>query len=79
MGDASPDGSAGLASLDRKYRVALLLYVVLAVVAWFTIGSGSVEAFGRPIEIRWIPVFILATFAFRTFIAMQAERVRRGK
>ena len=75
MGETSP---AGLASLDRKYGIALALYAVLAVLAWFTIGEGTVAAFGRQIEIRWIPVFVLATFAFRTWVAMQAERIRRG-
>ena len=65
--------------LERKYRIALALYAVLAVLVWFTIGEGKVEVFHRPIEIRWIPIFILATFAFRTVMAMQADRIRRGK
>jgi hypothetical protein len=65
--------------LERKYRIALALYGVLAVVAWFTIGEGSIPAFGRMIEIRWIPIFVLASFAFRTVMAMQADRIRRGK
>jgi hypothetical protein len=72
-------GSGSDENLNTKYRVALGLYVVLAVAAWFTIGTGAVEVFGRPVEIRWIPVFILATFAFRTWIAMKADRIRRGK
>ncbi|HTX75718.1 MAG TPA: hypothetical protein VMD29_05885 [Terracidiphilus sp.] len=63
--------------MERKYRIALALYGVLAVVAWFTIGEGSVPVFGKMIEIRWIPVFVLATFAFRTVMAMQADRIRR--
>jgi hypothetical protein len=65
--------------LERKYRIALALYAVLAVLVWFTIGEGKVEVFHRMIEIRWVPIFILATFAFRTVMAMQAERIRRGK
>jgi hypothetical protein len=72
MGDSSP------VSLDRKYWIALGLYAVLGVVAWFTIGAGSVDVLGRQIEIRWIPVFVLGTFAFRTYVAMQAERIRRS-
>ncbi len=64
--------------LERKYRIALLLYAVLAVLVWFTIGEGNVLVFGRSVEIRWIPIFVLATFAFRTVMAMQAERIRRG-
>ena len=65
--------------LERKYRIALGLYAVLAVLVWFTIGEGKVEVFHRLIEVRWIPIFVLATFAFRTVMAMQAERIRRGK
>ena len=71
-------GDSGPAGLDRKYGVALALYGILAVVAWLTIGSGTVAVFGRQVEIRWIPVFILGTFAFRTWVAMQADRIRRG-
>jgi hypothetical protein len=48
------------------------------VLAWFTIGEGTVAVFGRQIEVRWIPVFVLGTFAFRTYVAMQADRVRRS-
>jgi len=74
----SEDEAAGTGSeMDRKYRIAMALYGVLAVVAWFTIGQGSVPVFGRMVEIRWIPIFVLATFAFRTVMAMQADRIRR--
>jgi hypothetical protein len=72
---ASP--AVGVSGLDRKYWIALGLYAVLAVLAWFTIGEGTVAVFGRQIEIRWIPVFVLGTFAFRAYVAVQAERVRR--
>ena len=81
MGDtgSSVSPAVRVSSLDRKYWIALGLYAVLAVLAWFTIGEGTVAVFGRQIAIRWIPVFILGTFAFRTYIAMQADRVRRSK
>ena len=69
----------GTDKLERKYWLALGLYGVLASVAWFTIGEGRVEVFGRLVEVRWIPVFVLATFAFRTVMAMKAERIRRGR
>jgi hypothetical protein len=71
-------GSTG-SDLERKYGIALALYAVLAVLVWFTIGEGKVEVFHRLIEVRWIPIFVLATFAFRTVMAMQADRMRRGK
>ena len=34
-------GSKG-AELERKYPIALAMFVVLAVVAWFTVGDGDV-------------------------------------
>ncbi len=71
-------GSSGQ-DLERKYRITLAIYVVLAVAAWFTIGEGRIPVFGRMVEIRWFPVFILAMFALRTVLVMQADRIRRGK
>ena len=64
--------------LERRYPIALALYGALAVLVWFTIGEGAVELFGRPVEVRWVVLFILAMFAFRTVMAMQADRIRRG-
>ena len=78
MGDSSPAGEGRGSSLDRKYRIAFALYAVLAVLAWFTIGPGTTVVLGRPMEIRIIPVFVLAAFAIRTQVAMKADRIRRG-
>jgi hypothetical protein len=63
---------------DQKYWIALLLYGVLAVLAWFTIGAGTIMAFGRPVELRLIPVLILALFALRTMLVHQADKIRHG-
>ena len=65
------------AEAERKFRIALGLYGLLAVVIWFTVGEGTVVAFGRPVEIRWIPLFVLATFVFRTYMAREADKIRR--
>ena len=65
--------------LDKKYPVALALFVILAVVAWFTVGDGFVLVHGRPVQVRLIPIVILGLFAFRTYVAMQADRIRREK
>ncbi len=64
--------------LAKRYPLALALYTVLAVLVWFTVGEGTVVVFGRPVEVRWIPILILATFAFRTVLVRQAEKIRRG-
>ena len=70
-------GSAGPA-IERKYWIAMSMYGVLAVLAWFTIGEGAVMVGRRPIEIRWIPIVVLGLFAFRTYVARKADRIRRG-
>jgi hypothetical protein len=80
---AVPD-SAGLGSsagsvsdLDRRFRLALLLYVALAALAWFTLGEGKVLVGGRLVDLRWLPLVILGGLALRTVIAHQAEKIRR--
>ena len=77
MREVEPGTRTG-SDLERRYPVALALYAVLAVLAWFTMGSDTVVVFGRPVELRFVPVLILGTFAFRTVVARQADRIRRG-
>jgi hypothetical protein len=64
--------------LERRYPIALAMYGALALLVWFTIGEGSVVVMGRPVEVRWVVEFILAMFVFRTVMARQADRIRRG-
>ena len=65
--------------LEKKYPIALAMYAVLALLVWFTVGEGNVMVAGRPVQVRLIPIVILGLFAFRTYVAMQADRIRRGK
>jgi hypothetical protein len=69
------DGSG--ADLDRKFWVAMALYAVLAALAWFTMGEGSVLVDGRPVEIRLVPLIVIGGLALRTVLAQQAEKIRR--
>jgi hypothetical protein len=62
---------------DRKFWMAMVAYGVLAVLIWFTVGEGTVLAFGKRVEIRLIPLLIVGTFAFRTYIAREADKIRR--
>jgi hypothetical protein len=62
---------------ERKFWIALLLYGVLAVLVWCTLGRGTILAFGRPVELRLIPLTVLGLFAFRTWVAREAEKIRR--
>jgi hypothetical protein len=64
-------------NLDRKFRVAMAAYGILAVVIWFTLGEGSVFVLGRPVEIRLIPLFVIGTFVLRALVAREADRIRR--
>jgi uncharacterized RDD family membrane protein YckC len=73
-----PPGTRTGSELQRRYPIALLLYGVLAVLAWFTIGEGTIIAFGKPVELRLIPILILALFALRTVLVHQADKIRHG-
>jgi len=73
-------GLAGAGSdLERRYPIALALYVLLGVLVWFTMGNGKVLVFGKPVEMRLVPLVVLGGFALRTVLARQAERIRRLK
>jgi hypothetical protein len=63
--------------LDRKYWMALALYAVLAVLAWYTVGEGAILVHGRPVELRLLPLVIIGGMALRTVLARHAEKIRR--
>ena len=71
------DGSN--ADLDRKFWAAMAMFAVLAVLVWFTMGEGTVLVFGRPVEMRLVPLIVIGGLALRTVLARQAEKIRRGK
>ena len=64
--------------LERKYWIALSLYAGLGLLVWFTVGEGRVIVFGKTVELRLIPMLILATFALRTVLVRQADKIRHG-
>jgi hypothetical protein len=65
-----------VSELERKARIAFGLYLVLAVVAWFTL-DGTVRVYGRPIELRLVPLIVLGGLAAKTLLAVKAEKIRR--
>ncbi|MGH9588860.1 MAG: hypothetical protein ACRD25_00630 [Terracidiphilus sp.] len=65
-------------NMDRKYWVALALYAVLAILVWFTMDAGKVPVFGRPVDLRLVPLIIIGALALKTVLARQAEKIRRG-
>jgi hypothetical protein len=65
--------------LERRFPIALALYGVLAALAWFTLGEGSILVGGKPVELRMLPLVILGGLALRTVLGLHAERIRRGE
>jgi hypothetical protein len=64
---------------DRKYWVALALYVLLAVLVWFTMDAAKVLIHGRPVDLRLLPLIVLGGLMLRTVLAHQADRIRRDR
>jgi hypothetical protein len=64
--------------MDWKYWVALALYAVLGILVWFTMGADKVPVFGRPVDLRLVPLVVIGGLAVKTIVARQAERIRRG-
>jgi hypothetical protein len=79
--DPQPEERKGLeganSDLERRFPIALGLYVVLGLLVWFTMGDARIVVLGRPVEMRFVPLLVLGLFAFRTYVARQADRIRR--
>jgi hypothetical protein len=54
------------------------MYAVLAALAWLTMGEGSVLVFGRPVQLRLVPLIVIGGLALRTVLARHAEKIRRA-
>jgi hypothetical protein len=65
--------------LQRKYWIALALYGALGVLVWFTMDAGKVLIWGRPVELRLVPLIIVGGLALRTVLALQADKIRHGR
>ena len=63
---------------DRKYWAALAMYGVLALLVWFTMDAGTVSVFGRPVEMRLVPLIVIGGFALKTVVSRHAEKIRRA-
>jgi hypothetical protein len=77
-GLSRPDMRRTGSDLARRYPVALVLYVLLAVLVWFTMGEGKVLVMGQAVDLRLLPLVIIGGLALRTVLAHHAEKIRRG-
>ena len=64
--------------LDKRFPIALGLYAGLAMLVWFTMDAGKIMVMGRPVDIRLVPIVIIAGLALRTVLARSAEKIRRS-
>ena len=62
--------------LDRKFRIAMVLYAILAALSWFTL-DGKILVGGRLVDLRLVPLLVIGGLALRTVVAMKAEKIRR--
>ena len=63
--------------LDRKFWIAIALFALLAGLVWFTMGDGKMLVYGKPVELRLLPMIVIGGLALRTVLARSAERIRR--
>jgi len=75
--EISDSGTNSERTRDRKFWIALALFAILAVGIWFTFGEATVFLFGRQVQLRLIPLFVIGTFVFRTYMAREADKIRR--
>ena len=62
-------------ALEKKYRMALVLYAGLALLSWFTLDA-KIAIGGRLVEMKFIPLVIIGGLALRTMVAMKADKIR---
>jgi hypothetical protein len=76
--DRGSEAERSGSDLERRYPLALGLYAVLAVLVWFTMDANRVLVYGKPVDLRLVPLIILGGLALRTVLALQADKIRRS-
>ena len=69
-------GSKFLMDRDKKFRIAMAAYAVLAVLAWATMTSDGIRVAGNGISMRGLVLILLGFFAARTVLHWRAEKIR---
>jgi hypothetical protein len=79
--DPQPEERKGLeganSDLERRFPVALGLYLVLGLLVWFTMGDEKVLVHGKWVDLRLVPLIVIVGLALRTVLARQADKIRR--
>ena len=70
------NGMRSGSDLRRRFPLAIAMYAVLAVLVWFTMDAGKVDVFGKPVDLRLVPLIVIGGLALRTVLAVQADKVR---
>jgi hypothetical protein len=71
-------------TLERRYRVSLAIYALLAIAIWFSMSSAGFPVHFRfggewvdvQISFRVLALVILGLFAFKTVLYRKAEQIR---
>jgi len=64
---------------EKRFWVALVMYAVLAVLAWTTMDNSPVQIGSNQISLRGLTLVILGFFAARTILHWRAEKIRAEK
>jgi hypothetical protein len=79
--EPQPEERKGLqganSDLERRFPIALGLYVALGLLVWFTMGDEKVLVHGKWVDLRVVPLIVIGGLALRTVLARQADRIRR--
>ena len=63
--------------LNRRFRVALMVYAVLAIAIWFSMSGQTVHLGGIGwVSFRLVALIVLGLFAVKTFLRWKAEQIR---
>jgi hypothetical protein len=61
---------------SRRFQVAMGIYVVLAMLAWFLMSSERIPIGNGGISFRGLTLALLGFFAARTVLHWRAEKIR---
>jgi hypothetical protein len=61
---------------DKKFGIAMVVYAVLAVLAWMTMTSSGIRVAGNGISMRGLVWILLGFFAARTALHWRADKIR---